>query len=180
SASMSTLSSLVLTSSATLTLDVVEECFAKKMSDKKQVFVMRGFVVVFIAISAIIAIVQYKGDITFIAQLMGISWGALAGAFLAPFIFGLYVKRTSKAAVWTSFIFGTGIMVLNMAAKQLFPVWLQSPINCGAFAMIAGLVIVPAVSVFTKSPNNQLVEDSFACYNRKVTTIAKDSLGEND
>lgn len=180
SASMSTLSSLVLTSSATLTLDVVKECFAKKMSDKKQVFVMRGFVVVFIAISAIIAIVQYKGDITFIAQLMGISWGALAGAFLAPFIFGLYVKRTSKAAVWTSFIFGTGIMVLNMAAKQLFPVWLQSPINCGAFAMIAGLVIVPAVSLFTKSPNNQLVEDSFACYNRKVTTIAKDSLGEND
>lgn len=180
SASISTLSSLVLTSSATLTLDVVKECFAKKMSEKKQVLVMRGFVLVFIVISAVIAIVQYKGGITFIAQLMGISWGALAGAFLAPFIYGLYTKSTSKAAVWTSFIFGTGVMVLNMFAKSLFPVYLQSPINCGAFAMIAGLVIVPVVSLFTKAPNKQLVDDAFACYNRKVTTVAKASLGETE
>lgn len=177
SASMSTLSSLVLTSSATLTLDVVKECFAKKMNDKKQVFIMRLFVLIFILISALIAIVQYKGGITFIAQLMGISWGALAGAFLAPFLLGLYVKRISKAAVWTSFIFGTGVMTLNMIAKTLFPVWLQSPINCGAFVMIAGLILVPLVSLFTKAPEKALVENAFSCYEKKVTTTAKDSLG---
>ena len=40
--------------------------------------------------------------VTFIAQLMGVSWGALAGAFLAPFLYGLYWKGVTKAACWTS------------------------------------------------------------------------------
>ena len=99
SASMSTLSSLVLTSSSTLTLDFINS-FKKKQSDeKKNLLVMRIFVAVFIIISAVIAIVQAKSRVTFIAQLMGISWGALSGAFLAPFLYGLYWKKTSKAAV---------------------------------------------------------------------------------
>ena len=59
------------------------------MSEKKQLLMIRVLVVVFIAISAVIALVQYKSNITFIAQLMGISWGALAGSFLAPFLYSL-------------------------------------------------------------------------------------------
>ena len=57
----------------------------KKMDEKRQVFIMRCLIVVFIAISVVLAIIQYKSSVTFIAQLMGVSWGALAGAFLAPF-----------------------------------------------------------------------------------------------
>ena len=48
SASMSTLSSLVLTSSSTFTLDVIKPASKKEMSEKKQVFVMRVFIVFFI------------------------------------------------------------------------------------------------------------------------------------
>ena len=29
-------------------------------------------------------------------------WGALAGAFLAPFLYGLYWKRTTKAGCWAA------------------------------------------------------------------------------
>ncbi|MBE6936798.1 MAG: sodium:solute symporter, partial [Ruminococcaceae bacterium] len=126
SASMSTLSSLVLASSSTLTLDFLKGTIVKNMTEKKQLFIMRVLIVVFIAISAIIAIVQYKANVTFIAQLMGVSWGALAGAFLAPFIYGLYWKRATKASVWVSFIFGAGIMLLNMLFRSSFPVILQS------------------------------------------------------
>lgn len=180
SASMSTLSSLVLASSSTLTLDFIKGTIVKDMSEKKQLLVMRILIVVFIAVSAVIAVVQYKQNVTFIAQLMGISWGALAGAFLAPFIYGLYWKRTTKAAVWASFLFGSGVMILNMACPSLFPVFLQSPINCGAFAMIAGLVIVPAVSIFTKAPERALVDDMFDCYNTMVTVPAKEALGDDD
>ena len=122
---------------------------------------MRVLIVVFIAVSAAIAIVQYKSGVTFIAQLMGISWGALAGAFLAPFLYGLYSKRVSKAAVWVCFVFGAGIMVLNMLFRSHFPSVLQSPINCGAFAMISGLVIMPVVSLFTKKPDKQLLDTAF-------------------
>ena len=98
SASMSTLSSLVIASSSTLTIDFLGGTFMKNMSQRKLLITIRVFIFVFIAISAVIAIVQYKSNVTFIAQLMGISWGALAGAFLAPFLYGLYWKRTSRLA----------------------------------------------------------------------------------
>ena len=109
---------------------------------------------------------------------MGISWGALAGAFLAPFLYGLYWKRTSKAACWVSFIFGCGLMIANMLFRSSFPVLLQSPINSGALAMIAGLIIVPVVSLFTPSPRKDLVEDAFACYNKEIVVAQKTALGK--
>ena len=136
SASMSTLSSLVLTSSSTLTLDLIKGNFVKDMDEKKQVSVMRVLLVVFIAISVVIAIVQYKSNVTFIAQLMGVSWGALAGAFLAPFLYGLYWKGTTAAACWVSFIFSTVLMIANIFFRSSFPALLQSPINAGAFCKI--------------------------------------------
>ena len=102
----------------------------------------------------------------------------LAGAFLAPFLYGLYAKWVTKPAVWASFIFGSGIMILNMFFRSSFPAVLQSPINCGAFAMLAGLVIVPVVSLITKKPDKQLVDDMFSCYESKVTVSAKKALGE--
>ena len=162
SASMSTLSSLVIASSSTLTIDLLKDNVIKNMSDKKSVFIMRCFIVMFVVISMIIAIVQYKQSISFIAQLMGVSWGALAGAFLAPFLYGLYWKKVTKAACWVNFVFGAGIMVLNLACRSAFPTLLQSPINCGAFAMLAGLIIVPVVSVFTRKPDQAMVEEAFA------------------
>lgn len=176
SASMSTLSSLVLASSSTLTLDLIKNHVVKNMSEKKQVFVMRVLIVVFIVISAVIAI--NKDKLSAIAQMMGISWGALAGAFLAPFLYGLYLKKSTKASVWASFIFGAGIMVLNMVCRSAFPVILQSPINCGVIAMFGGLVIVPVVSLFTKKPEKAFVENAFECYNREVMVKSKESLGE--
>ncbi len=162
SASMSTLSSLVLASSSTLTIDLIKGTIVKKMDEKKQVLIMRIFIVVFIAISAIIAVIQYKNNVTFIAQLMGVSWGALAGSFLAPFIYSLYWKKVTKLSVIVNFIFGSGIMIANMLFRTSFPVNLQSPINCGAFAMLAGLVIVPVVSLITPKPDKEQVEKMFA------------------
>jgi SSS family solute:Na+ symporter/sodium/proline symporter len=144
SASMSTLSSLVLTSSSTLTLDLVEDNLVKDMNEKQRVLWIRGLLVVFVIISAGIALVQYHSSITFIAQLMGISWGALAGSFLGPFLWGLYSKRISKASVWISFILGVGLTTTNMIVP-----FLSSPIVAGALAMILSLIVVPVVSLFT-------------------------------
>ena len=179
SASMSTLSSLVIASSSTLTIDLIKGNIIKKMSEKKEVLIIRIFIVVFIAISAIIAVYQYQSKdeaVKYIAQLMGISWGALAGAFLAPFLYGLYWKKTTKLACWVSFVFGAGIMLLNMFFRSSFPVLLQSPINCGAFAMLAGLIIVPVISLLSPKPDKKLVDDAFACYDKKVPAAQKNSL----
>lgn len=176
SASMSTLSSLVLTSSSTLTLDLIKDNLVKNMSEKKQLLTARILIVFFILVSVILAIVQYKSSVTFIAQLMGISWGALAGAFLAPFLYGLYWKGTSRIAVWVSFLSGTCIMIANMVAGQSFPKFLQSPINAGAFAMVFGLVAVPVVSLFTKKQEKKELEQIFACYDEEVSVPVKKSL----
>lgn len=169
SASMSTLSSLVLTSSSTLTLDFIKDTFYKGMNEKKQLLIMRVFIVFFILLSVFLAL----DPPDFIAQLMGISWGALAGAFLAPFLYGLYWKRVTKAAVWASFASGVGITVSNLLLK-----YIASPINAGALAMVAGLIIVPAVSLLTPKMKKEQVNEIFACYEETVTVHKKKSIQE--
>ena len=169
SASMSTLSSLVLTSSSTLTLDFLKDNIIKNMSDKKQLFIMRIMIVFFIVLSVVIAL----DPPTFIAQLMGISWGALAGAFLAPFLYGLYWKKVTKSAVWASFVCGVGLTVANLFFK-----FISSPINAGAIAMILGLIVVPLVSLITPKMNKEKVNEIFECYSEKVEVTEKVVLTE--
>ena len=93
-----------------MTLDLLKDNVIKNMSEKKQIITMQILVVFFLVVSVVIAL----DPPTFIAQLMGISWGALAGAFLAPFMYGLYWKGVTRAGVWAGFISGVGITVANM------------------------------------------------------------------
>ena len=178
-ASMSTLSSLVLTSSSTLTLDVIKPLAAKKgeMSEKKSIFVMRLFIVFFITVSAVIAILKDSiwADSVFIAQMMGVSWGALAGAFLAPFLYGLYWKKTTRAGVVASFVFGTGLEIVQLLISiGLFSVKgipvlsfiFTNSLYSGVFAMVGGLIIVPIVSLLSQKTLPQNIEEKFACYNK--------------
>lgn len=167
SASMSTLSSLVLTSSSTLTLDLIVGVFAKKMSEKKQLIIMRILIAVFIVISVVIAL----DPPTFIAQLMGISWGAMAGSFLAPFLYGLYMKKVTKLSVWVSFISGVGITVGNMFLK-----FFANSIVAGAVAMIAGLILVPLVSLITPKLKKDYVEKCFICYDKDIKEKANSDI----
>ncbi len=169
SASMSTLSSLVLTSSSTLTLDLIKDNIIKDMSEKKQLVCMQIMLVFFIVISVVIAI----DPPAFIAQLMGISWGALAGAFLAPFMYGLYWKGVTKMAVWASFACGVLLTVSNMFLK-----FIESPINAGAFAMVVGLIVVPVVSLVTPKMNKEKLESAFSCFDETVVVHKKRSIEE--
>ncbi len=185
SASMSTLSSLVLTSSSVLTMDFIDPVFFKKkaMEEKKKVLCMRIFIVFFIAISAIIAIVQASSPVMFISQMMGVSWGALAGAFLAPFMYGLYMKKVSKTAVWVNFVLGIGIsgasFVCNLAGVKFDNAVLEyfkSPINAGMLAMILGIVITPIITFIAPAKDMDRVEKIFACYDKKITVSYKQAI----
>lgn len=171
SASMSTLASLVLSSSSTLTLDFIDGTLVKKMGEKAKLLCLRLLIVFFIAVSVLLAL----NPPTFIAQLMGISWGALAGAFLAPFLYGLYWKRATRAAAWASFLTGVGITLSNL----LFG-YISSPINAGAIAMLAGLLVVPIVSLLSKAPDEACLKHIFACYEEKVLVPRKYYLKKED
>jgi SSS family solute:Na+ symporter len=87
----------------------IDDVVAEKI-ERRKVVIMRVLIVFFIAISLLIAL----NPPTFIAQLMGISWGALAGAFLAPFMLGLYWRGVTTASVWVCFVWGVGLTVVNM------------------------------------------------------------------
>lgn len=178
SASMSTLSSLVLTSSSTLTLDVINPLILKKntVNEKKSVLIMRIFIIFFIALSAIIAILKDSiwKDSVFIAQMMGVSWGALAGAFLAPFLYGLYCKKVTKPAVAASFIFGVGLEIIQLLISvglisvktTVFKFIFTNSLYSGVFAMIGGLVLMPIVSLFTQKFKPQNTNEIFSCYSK--------------
>ena len=200
SASMSTLSSLVLTSSSTLTLDMIKGYVIKeeKFTERKQMVIMRIFLAIFIAISAVIAIIQKLYNVSTIAQLMGVSWGALAGAFLAPFLYGLYSKKITKSSVWASFIIGVTIsifsLVMSITKGTFMTVTFSSgetlnfanAVVMGAIAMIAGLIIVPLVSLCTYKLevkkgilDVEATERMFDCFKGKVVVSRKSSLGED-
>ncbi len=180
-ASMSTLSSLVLTSSSTLTLDFIVPLRKTKMSEKSKMSAMRIFLVFFIVVSAFIAIVQAKTKVAFITDLMGISWGTMSGAFLGPFMLGLYWKRATKPAVWASFIFSVSINVTFMIFKlsgniSMLPKLLQASSNVGVIAMLSGILLVVVISLITKKPDEKKVEEMFSCYEKKVTVSQKEAL----
>lgn len=170
SASMSTLASLVLTSASTLTLDIIyrdktaregevesgqlDDSVAEKI-ERRKVVVMRVLIIFFIVLSLMIAL----NPPTFIAQLMGISWGALAGAFLAPFMLGLYSRRVTRFSVWACFAWGVGLTVVNMLLGNP-----MNPIDCGAVAMLGGFVVVPLASLVSPRLPAAHVDGIFRCY----------------
>ncbi len=172
SASMSTLASLVLTSASTLTLDIIyrdrasgegevasgqlDDSVAAKI-ERRKVVVMRVLIIFFITLSLMIAL----NPPTFIAQLMGISWGALAGAFLAPFLLGLYSRRVTRFSVWACFVWGVGLTVVNMLLGN--PI---NPIDCGALAMLGGFAVVPLASLVSPKLSEAKVDEIFTCYEK--------------
>lgn len=171
SASMSTLAGLVLTSSSTMTLDLIYrdkksiegEVEGGEINDeiaerieRRKVVIMRVLIVFFIVLSLMIALNPPQ----FIAQLMGISWGALAGAFLAPFMLGLYWKGVTRLSVWACFVWGVGLTVINMLVGNS----ILNPIDCGAVAMVGGFVVVILISLITPKMNSDRVSQIFKCY----------------
>ena len=189
SASMSTLSSLVLTSSSVLTIDFIDPvfCSQKSLTEKKKVLLMRVFIVFFITVSAVIAIIQVNSPVMFISQMMGVSWGALAGAFLAPFMYGLYLKKVSKAAVWVNFALGIGIslasFICNLGGIKFDNTVLEyfkSPINAGMLAMLLGIIITPLITLIAPAKDTERVNSIFSCYDKKVTASSKKYIGDEE
>ncbi len=176
SASMSTLSSLVLTSSSTLTIDFVKPRL-KKNDEKQEIRIMRVLIAVFLIISVLIAFNKNAS----ITTLMSYSWGALAGGFLGPYMIGLFSKKVTAASCWVSFATGIGLTVAHMflfgfglfpelkaEIVAMCPLNLASPLNLGAAVMIISIIIVPVVSSFTKKPDQKLVDDVFQCYTKEL------------
>lgn len=163
SASMSTLSSLVITSSSTITLDLLKPMLPNVVKNGRQVVLIKLLCAAFVVLSVVIAL----SPNSLITTLMSLSWGALAGSFLGPLVYSLFWRRTTALAAWASFIWGMGVTGLNFFAP------FASPTMAGAIAIVGSLVVVPLVSLITPPLSAEKVEDAFACYDRTVVTRSR-------
>ncbi len=147
-ASMSTLSSLVLVSSSSISMDLIKGSIKPQMSEKSSMVWMRSLCALFVLISLILALFKVQA----ISTLMSYSWGALSGCFLAPFLLGVRWKGMTKAGAWAGIITGLTVVVPLMVLGSIpgiLPAWM-SPLTIGAMAMLASLIVTPIVSLISK------------------------------
>lgn len=152
SASMSTLSALVLVSASSIAIDLYKGHVNPNISKKNSVFMMRFLSGLFILISYLIA----RYEFSFIVTLMSLSWGVVAGGFLAPYVYGLYWKRTTRAGAKAGMI--TGVSLAILLFYVLGPA--KSPI-ASSIAMIVPFAVVPAVSLMTRKPSARRIVRAF-------------------
>jgi solute:Na+ symporter, SSS family len=152
SASMSSLSSLVLVSSSAIAIDIYGAFVNRHANQKQTMTLLRILCAVFVGCSLFIALKKPA----YIVNLMVMSWGTLLGVFLAPYLFGLFWKRTTQAGVYA------GIIVGLISAVTLFTIWGQDGVPlAGAITMFLPLIVVPVVSLFTQPPDAALIKQAF-------------------
>ena len=150
-ASMSTLSSLVLVSASAISIDLVG-ARNKDPERKGGLALIRVLSGVFIVVSFLIA----RYQLAVIVTLMSLSWGVVAGAFMAPFLYGLYWKRTTRTGVLAGMFTG-----MALAIGLFFILGPDNSPIASTIAMIVPFGIVPLVSAFTRAPGAELIVRAF-------------------
>ncbi|MCX7719565.1 MAG: sodium/solute symporter [Candidatus Sumerlaeaceae bacterium] len=153
SASMSTLSGLVLVSASSVAIDLYKGHINPAVSKAGSVAMIRAASAVFVAVSYIIA----RYEFAVIVTLMSVSWGVIAGAFAAPYIYGLFWRRVTAAGAMAGLL--TGVVVALVLFFRLGAP--KAPIAASA-AILAPFVVVPLVSLFTRPPRREIVDRAFA------------------
>jgi solute:Na+ symporter, SSS family len=156
SASMSTLSSLVLVSSSSIAIDMYKGHINPNVSEKGSLIFMRILSGIFVIVSYFIA--RYK--IAVIVTLMSLSWGAIAGSFMAVYFYGLFWKKATRMGAWTGVISGLLVVIISFIVLGFSGYDKNSPI-IASIAMLVPFVVVPVVSSFTKKPDNKLIDKAF-------------------
>jgi Na+/proline symporter len=152
SASMSSLSSLVLVSSSAVAIDIYGAFVNRNTQDRRTMVLLRVMCALFVGLSLFIALRKPA----IIVNLMVMSWGALSGVFLAPYLYGLFWRRTTRAGVYAGMAAGL------LCAFTLFPAWGGDGVPlAGAIAMIVPLLVVPLVSLLTRPLDPELVTAAF-------------------
>jgi SSS family solute:Na+ symporter len=152
SASMSTLSSLVLVSSSAVAIDLYPSRIDEKTGKDRSVAMMRFLSAIFIIVSYFIS----RFQISIIVYLMSLSWGVVSGSFAAPYILGLYSKRVTKAGAYAGLLTGTALMII-----LFFSLGSSNSPLAASIAIVVPFAVVPLVSRFTTAPARSLIDKAF-------------------
>lgn len=167
SASMSSLSSLVLVSSSAISIDIFSAFIKPDATQKQTMLLLRILCVLFVGASLFIAL----NKPTFIVNLMVISWGSLAGVFLAPYLYGLFWKRATKVGVYA------GIFTGLICAFVLFKIWGNDGVPlAGAITMFLPMIVVPIVSLLTPPPSKAVIDTAFYDAKPAIEDVPKEEI----
>ena len=139
SASMSTLAGLVMISGSAITVDLVQGRIKKDLGKRGAVSLLRVLIV----------------------NLMALSWGVVAGAFLGPIVWGALWRRTTRASVWVTMVFSLVFM------GGLGWRYTSDPETAGyipvlaAITIVSSLIITPLVSLASPAPSEAVVAEAF-------------------
>lgn len=161
SASMSTLSSVVLASASAIAVDLAPELKKNFRDTWGQMTLMRTLCLVFIALSFIFATM----NISIIVNMMSFSWGIVAGCFMGPYIWGIYARWITKAGAWCGMVGGfltVAIPTAVITAGGTFADAVALAPELGCLAMAASFVITPVFSLFTKKLDKEFLEKVFS------------------
>ena len=150
---MSTADSQLLAASSSASQNIVKEVMFKNMSEKAAMIVARITVVVIAVIGVFIA----KDPNSSVFQIVSFAWAGFGAAFGPVVLFALFWKRTNMYGALAGMVSG-GVMVFvwKFLIKPLGGAW-------GIYELlpsfIVAAVMIVVVSLLTKAPDKEVVEE---------------------
>jgi SSS family solute:Na+ symporter len=156
SAAMSTISSNMNSSATVFTMDIYKRYINRSVSDRKQLFVLKLFTIVFglIGLSTGLAMIGSK-------SLLDVWWelsGIFAGGMLGLFLLGLISKRAGSPEAFTAVLIGI-VLILWMTFSDRLPqryVFLRSPLHKNMIIVVGTLGIFLSGLLITRIRNKNL------------------------
>ena len=160
-ATMSTSDSQLLAAASSVSQNIVKEFFGKNLSQKASMLVARLTVVVI----AIVGVIWAKDEGS-VFEIVSFAWAGFGAAFGPVVLFALFWKRTTKWGALAGMVSG-GVMIFvwkYIIAKLggVFAIYELLP------AFIIASVAIVAVSLLTKAPEKEIVDDFEAVKSGKV------------
>lgn len=168
---MSTGDSLLMNVATLYSNEIYKKYINKTADEKKLISVSRWTMLVVVVFMAFLAIMEKVTGfkVPIIYYIVNLGTGGLTTLYLPGIVYGLFSKKVSSKGIMTAqvvgfifvvvaFIFRNGY--LGDAAKAAY---LSSPLSLwgfheGALGSIVALIVAPVVSLFTKAPDKELVD----------------------
>lgn len=168
---MSTGDSLLMNVATLYSNEIYKKYINKTADEKKLISVSRWTMLVVVVFMAFLAIMEKVTGfkVPIIYYIVNLGTGGLTTLYLPGIVYGLFSKKVSSKGIMTAQVVGFIVVVvafifrngyLGDAAKAAY---LSSPLSLwgfheGALGSIVALIVAPVVSLFTKAPDKELVD----------------------
>lgn len=151
---MSTADSQLIAASSSVTYDILVNAFKVKLSEKKIMLIARLSVVLISVIAVFLALDPNSS----VFEIVSFAWAGFGAAFGPVVLFALFWKRTNKYGALAGMLSG-GVMIFvwkfiirTRFAGTILDIYELLP------AFIVACVVIVAVSLLTKKPDDEIVE----------------------